>query len=307
MNFMKKIERLEFHISYICNSNCVFCSENDRLNEFRAVKFLPKILIKKILKEKKKEGYGHVNFTGGEPTIHPDILEIVKYAKQLGYRIYIGTNGCRFDDEEFVKNLLPHINELSFSLHGVDAPLHDTITKSKNFLAIENGLKLSKKINSKIEVFVNTVVIKDNVDFLGDLLGYLNKFEIDQLLISNLAPEGKGLKSYDKLAVTFEQWQKTLEIIKWQISLCNFKIRFFGLPFCLLDEQQAKSNDLYWDPRTTVEVAALKNNKIELNITDDYKPTRNRKKVNKCAGCGYVDFCGGVFEQYCKVFGESNI
>lgn len=304
---MKKIERLEFHISYTCNSNCIFCSESDRLKKFCDVKFLPKAVVKKILEDKKEEGYVHVNFTGGEPTIHPDILEIIKYAKQLDYRIYIGTNGHRFNDEYFMKEFLPLIDELSFSLHGANANLHNTVTKSKNFLAIENGLKLSKRINPAIEVFVNMVVIRHNVNYIGDLIEYLNKFEIDQLLISNLAPEGKGLRSYPELAVTFEQWQKTLGKIKKKIDQCNFKIRFFGLPFCLLSEQQAKSNDLYWSPRTTIEVSAFNNNEIKLDDIDDYEPTRNRKKINKCHGCGYVDFCGGIFEYYCKIFGESNI
>lgn len=304
---MEKIERLEFHISYACNNDCVFCSENDRLEKFSAVKFLPKILVKKILKDKSDKGYRHVNFTGGEPTIHPDFLEIIRYAKKLNYRIYIGTNGCRFKDEDFLKNLLPYVDEISFSLHGANAKLHNALTKSSNFLAIENGLASSKKINPKVEVFVNTVVVKKNVNFIGSLLEYLNKFEVDQVLISNLAPEGKGLKSYAELAVTFDQWRKTLEAARKRIGQCNFKIRFFGLPFCLLGEQQAKSNDLYWSPRTTVEVSAFDNDGIKLDSIDDYKPIRNRKRINKCYGCGYADICGGVFEHYCKIFGEPNL
>jgi MoaA/NifB/PqqE/SkfB family radical SAM enzyme len=305
--FMEKIERLEFHISYVCNNDCIFCSENDRLKKFNTVKFLPKVLVKNILKDKLNKGYHHVNFTGGEPTIHPDFLEIIRYAKKIGYRIYVGTNGCRFNDKNFMKNFLPYIDEISFSLHGANAKLHKALTKSSNFLAIENGLRLSKKINPQIEVFVNTVAIKKNVNFIGSLLEYLNSFKIDQVLISSLAPEGRGLKSYAKLAVTFEQWQKTLKVIGEQIDQYNFKVRFFGLPFCLLGEQQAKSNDLYWNPRTTVEVSVFDNGKIKLDSIDDYKPLRNRKKINKCHGCGHSNLCGGIFEHYCKIFGEPKI
>ncbi len=48
-----------------------------------------------------------IQVTGGEPSIHPDIIEILKYLKSGPVRhLMINTNGIRISqDEEFVKEL----------------------------------------------------------------------------------------------------------------------------------------------------------------------------------------------------------
>ncbi|GAG21529.1 unnamed protein product, partial [marine sediment metagenome] len=44
--------------------------------------------------------------SGGEPTLHPDILEIVRYAKNLGIQdVAVSTNGLRLLEEDFAKEL----------------------------------------------------------------------------------------------------------------------------------------------------------------------------------------------------------
>jgi wyosine [tRNA(Phe)-imidazoG37] synthetase (radical SAM superfamily) len=48
------MKRLEFHISYICNHNCIFCSEYDRLKKYKKnpISFLE---IKAILIDRRKK------------------------------------------------------------------------------------------------------------------------------------------------------------------------------------------------------------------------------------------------------------
>src|SRR6185436_18296529 len=47
-----------------------------------------------------------INFTGGEPTLHPQLPEILRMCRDAGIRrLTISTNGLRLLDEEYVKTL----------------------------------------------------------------------------------------------------------------------------------------------------------------------------------------------------------
>ena len=63
--------------------------------------------------------------SGGEPTIHPDILEIVSMARAKGIPyVTINTNGLRLQDEEFARELAKHGPYIYLQFDGFDAATH---------------------------------------------------------------------------------------------------------------------------------------------------------------------------------------
>ena len=73
-----------------CNMYCdhcyrdAGCKAEDELNTVEA---------KKLLDEIAKAGFKIMIFSGGEPLMRPDILELVAHATSLGLRSVFGTNG----------------------------------------------------------------------------------------------------------------------------------------------------------------------------------------------------------------------
>lgn len=61
---------------------------------------------KEILKKSWNVGIPHIVFTGGEPTIRPDLEELVQYAESLGQVTGIITDGLRLTDSEYLHKLL---------------------------------------------------------------------------------------------------------------------------------------------------------------------------------------------------------
>ena len=100
------MKRLEFHISYKCYNNCCFCSESAQLSKFRD-SFVSKEKIIANLEKFAGKGFKHITFTGGEPTYHPYFIEILKFAKGLGYKTYLTTNGGLFSLKKFTQKSLP--------------------------------------------------------------------------------------------------------------------------------------------------------------------------------------------------------
>jgi len=108
-------EHIDFHISYLCLNKCIFCSSADAIERFREHPLRSGDIIK-LLKKKAGEGFRSVNLTGGEPTLSPAFALLVEAGKKLGYRIYVGTGGGRFEDKGFCLAAAPFLDEVCFSL-----------------------------------------------------------------------------------------------------------------------------------------------------------------------------------------------
>ena len=95
-----------------CNYECFYC--NDDLHD----KISPDvdiIILKKIYDRIKQQYSGNINFsiTGGEPTLHPNLIEFCKYISH-GNKIVITTNG--FKNVKYLQELQKYAN-LTISYH----------------------------------------------------------------------------------------------------------------------------------------------------------------------------------------------
>ena len=118
LNDMKKgiFKPISMHFSLTdkCNLECEFCSNKKRDgNEFSFFE------IKNILNVFKTLGAISVEFTGGEPTLHKQINEIIAHAKEIGYSVGLKSNGVDIKkhlSEDTIKNL----TWLRISLNSID-------------------------------------------------------------------------------------------------------------------------------------------------------------------------------------------
>lgn len=84
-----------------CNYRCTYC-HNSRLIDGQ----YPGIAIDTVFAylDKRKDILGGVVITGGEPTVHPDLLSFIRTVRELGYRVKLDTNGSR---PEALRDILP--------------------------------------------------------------------------------------------------------------------------------------------------------------------------------------------------------
>ena len=81
---------------------------------------IPTAQVKQDLELARKNGAEKIVFTGGEPTIRKDILNLVAYAKKIGFSdILIITNGRMCSYPEFMDKLVANgLTSLCFSLQA---------------------------------------------------------------------------------------------------------------------------------------------------------------------------------------------
>lgn len=120
-------------------------------------------------------------FTGGEPLIIKDLPKILKYCHSLGISTHINSNASLVTEALAKKLVDSHLSAISISIDGAKSETHDLLRGVEGaYEKTINTIKLLNKYknkNSSPAIFVNTVIMKQNLDELIDLaqLGTLEK------------------------------------------------------------------------------------------------------------------------------------
>jgi MoaA/NifB/PqqE/SkfB family radical SAM enzyme len=293
------MRRLEMHITYTCPERCTFCSEEDRMASYKqfGVSFAR---VATVLRKHARRGVSNVHFTGGEPTIHPRFLDILRLAKKLRMRTSMGTIGTMIARPDFAEKAVPLLDEALFSLHGPDAATHDALARRPgSFDTVTTAIRTAKRLRPDFGVFVNTVATRQNLDALPATVALAGELGAALVVVSNTTPEGGGLTHYEDLAPTLEHLGRILPLVPEAAP--GVVIRFFGVPMCLLGEHWSLSNDLHWDPRVTAEWAT-EPGKVVFEDFYNWAPDRKRVHTEECAGCARKSLCTGVFDRYAELW-----
>ena len=135
-------------LTTLCNWKCKHCYIN-----FHDEKGLPELKIKELLREFRELGVHQLVLTGGEIFIRKDILRIIRYAKELHFRVNILSNASLVTDEVAKELSELYITEYSLTIFSLNEDIHDNITGVKGSLrAALNGIELLKKYNIPVEL-----------------------------------------------------------------------------------------------------------------------------------------------------------
>ena len=136
--------RGQIELTYRCSLNCIHCyckGLEDKNRELTTQEW------KKILDEIQKEGCIWLTFTGGDPFIRDDFLEIYSYIKDRGFIITLFTNGQALTKEiiNYLEKSPPYSIEIT--LNGITKETYETITQIEGSFskALENIKKLKEK------------------------------------------------------------------------------------------------------------------------------------------------------------------
>ena len=293
---------------FSCNNNCIMCSTKPKakMNSDR-----PTEEIVKDLRKGRKQNYSRVEFTGGEPTIRPDISDLLKVAKELGYKeIALSTNARMLSYNNFCQKAVKNgLNRITFTLNAPNSQLGNAIYRTPN--AFEQVIQGIKNILEypKVTLSANTVLFQLNYQQLTQIGEFINNLGINTWNILDLIPDGNAKEFYPKLVVRMVDLSSKLDELKNTVK--KFKlVSFFDFPLCLF------SPDLRENP-TTHFITAKGRTEIEKQI--GYKPKRfeksknefyqdiHKERIKACRSCKFSQFCGGIWKDYLDLYGKEEI
>lgn len=193
-----------WNITSRCNKNCKYC-----------FKFTKKELSleknKKILKNLVERKVERIAWTGGEPYLYEDLKELLKLSKENNIINYVNTNATLLNKDNLKENI-EYVDRLIISLDFLDDDLNEEFGIGKDYFKhVSELLKIIKEIKPDIEIRINTVVFKNNINKLEDLYNELLKYDIDYWKLIRFFPiRGKAVEEND-LGVTDEEFIKVRE------------------------------------------------------------------------------------------------
>ncbi len=291
---------LDIKIGYQCNNRCFFCAQGHKRDKCT---FRDKEEIKKELKDT-RAGRSSVVFTGGEPTVHPDFLHLVGYARELDYKsIQIQTNGRMFGYKKFCLDAIrigggSAVIEFSPSLHGHKAELHDYLTCAPgSFDQTVQGIKNLKALGQR--VITNSVINSANYRHLPDLAKLLVKLGVDQFQFAFVHIVGTARENkkwiVPKKSDAMPYVKKGLEIGK----KAGKKVTTEAIPYCLMQGyEDCVAEQIIPDGKV------IEKNLIVESFAD-YRRNFGKVKTKKCQKCAYFHICEGPWREYPELFGWS--
>ncbi|MFT4301379.1 MAG: glycosyltransferase [Desulfovibrio sp.] len=202
--------------SNICNANCIFCQYSLNIDKKQ---IMPFELFKKIADDFHNEkNDGVIHFIGtGEVFTDKNIIEKIAYAKNLGLKVYITTNGTLFHKWNLVERTLDfHPERIYISTPGFSAEAYATLFGVNNydefFPALIKFFKYKEKYcpqthigfgfrsNRTYEDVINDDDYKKHVKYFVDnniIFNELNRFEFDSWSGQILDKAGSEIKIVD--------------------------------------------------------------------------------------------------------------
>ncbi|MBP0979539.1 MAG: radical SAM protein [Oscillospiraceae bacterium] len=294
----KLLSTVYLHVTDNCNLHCIGCysyKKNRNQN-----KDLSLDQIKYILKILSKNGVSNIIVSGGEPFLRDDLLEILKYSKEILNIKNIGVVSNGTISIEKYDKCLSFIDELSISIDGYDtktrfirdpgimSKVFETINYLKNKINlslvatlhkknrcfIEKYIELSKSIKVPVSFSVLTVD-NDNPMFKDYILD-----ENDYKQIYEIVEKNKDIKTNDLFVDSCDLTAKNC--CSAGKSLISIGTDGTIYPCYMLHREELSLGNILKDNLRQV----LNSNKnIFRNLTvDDFK---------ECSECKYKYICGG--------------
>jgi MoaA/NifB/PqqE/SkfB family radical SAM enzyme len=336
-------KRVVLHVGYACNLRCQFCYYIEDLERGQTEDWSTEKL-KRRLRLARRLGKTAVDLTGGEPSIRPDIFELIAYAKSIGYAdINMITNGLKLSKASFCEELVKAgLNDVLFSLHSPDADEHDLLTRVRG-----SHRRLMRAMDNMRDVGVrgrvNTVVSNINYERTEQLLELLVPYSpaAVNLIVFNPSETTRACTEAD--ATRIEDYWAISTVIgsaldRYKDEFPTVNVRF--LPFCLLPghedvirtQWQKMYEDQEWDPFLNISFQkgywqafgafaagmflypgfAPKFGKRDAytlfnEVITTFRIKLYYRQLEPCRGCALRKICTGLPEDYVKRFNKTEL
>lgn len=185
-----------------CNMGCPYCFLGKHPEG--VLSDLPTSVIKEVIARLKTGGARMLNYSGGEPLLRDDIVEIVRYGYKLGLTTILSTNGILLSPE-LIKDLDGYLTWICLPIDGSNSEVNDSVRGRKgHFETTLKCLHLLEK--TSINLKINTMLCRKNIDCIVDIANLLKSFKIKKWKLFQFSPRGKAKKVREEYEIYDEDF-----------------------------------------------------------------------------------------------------
>lgn len=284
-------------ITDICNYKCANCPY--KCNVGKVMEYEE---IKKYIEENDNRMQGIV-LSGGEPTIHPDFIKILKYLNSKEKYVTILSNGSKLSNSDFVNKIKENFDvsrlNIVMTVYNFNKKRHDEGTGIKG--SFKNTLKaFDVLIENNIKVTLKHCISKENYKKLPKFFCYFQKRLPTNISFQLTTLDFSGINKKQKKNNYFT-YSETKKYLNKALKKFNNKrkLAIVNMPFCAIDSK-------YWN-------YIIKKQK---NAYEGYKSIKlQSRNVNYdcgcfsklCLNCKMYEECPGIYKTNYELIGDSLI
>jgi 12,18-didecarboxysiroheme deacetylase len=191
-----------------CNLNCVHCysQSHDRIypNEMTTAEG------QALIEDLARFGCPVILFSGGEPLLRPDIMDLARHATSHGLRAVISTNGTLVSSEMARRLKEVRLSYVGVSLDGL-RETHDKFRGRRGaFDEALEGIRNCQAAN--IKVGLRFTINKRNTQDVGGIFDLLEEYDIPRVCFYHLVYAGRGSKLIDE-DLSHEETRRVVDLI----------------------------------------------------------------------------------------------
>ncbi len=328
---MSQPGQFELQLGHLCNDRCVFCVSGYLTSEGKAP-LLDASELMTALDGAWAAGHRRVTLLGGEPTIQPYFLDVVRHAAALGFEIVVFSNGSKPGRTALVDEVAASGAEVEwrFSFQGGTREAHERTTRRRG--SFDQLLRAVSRVSALGQrITVNTCVVRQNGESLGALPALLAPFGVAQVHVDMVNPYDTGLLHEDTgepavgpvasapgdprridasaaLAALQPRYSDLREPLTRMIAgfPSDFDVNIGNLPYCIAPSLAPWIH--HGGQRTWTLVAndrgrgELGHRRLKYHLKQAFK-----SKPEGCRRCVFDERCSGVFDSYAAQYGTGEL
>ncbi len=195
-----------WNITRTCNLRCVHCYSDSYAKSYPGE--LTNAEAKVVLDDIAAFKVPAVLFSGGEPLVRPDLLDLISCAVSKGLRVTLSTNGTLIDEAVAAKLKANHLTYVGISLDGI-GPTNDQFRGVEGaFDRAVRGFRNCMAVGQKVGL--RLTLTKRNCQDLPQIFDFIEKEGIQRACFYHLVYSGRG-NAADEL--TSAEIRRALDII----------------------------------------------------------------------------------------------
>lgn len=175
-----------------CNLGCAYCYNRSGC---AGSLDMDRDMVLRIAKELVEMKVFSVCVCGGEPTLHPSFLEVIRYLREHGVLVASITNGYDLD-EEIIREMAGNVAILQVTLDGPDSATHDALRSSGSFDRAMRTIELLK-LHGLFQLRISFTCTSRNIQSFPRMLEFCLEIGADDLRTMPLVPVGRAFQNQD--------------------------------------------------------------------------------------------------------------
>lgn len=228
------LSEISIEILQRCPNRCIYCSSHSNP---QATHIIPFEIIKNVIDDAKSLGCKTVCLSGGEPFLHPQILDIISYIAKQQLICYVYTSGIFMKDEvysslpnEYIEAIRGMVDKVIFNVEADSSALYDQIMGTD-----VGGFDMLKKsindcVSSGLVVETHVVPMQVNFKHLKSIFEMCYQLGVSKVSILRLVLQGRALVNLSLVKLTGEDSREVTKLIKALKEAYKGKVRI-GLPY----------------------------------------------------------------------------